>query len=445
MLSKFKLYFSNLYRFIELRRQRNKQKRSPLVYFYYLLLFSIFSSQAVKADCSACNNSTATDTLTSGQLSNYCAAQQAAGDSKKADQTVMYLDLGAAAICGVACVYKPVEAACSVAAIGAGVMEVIETFKQKSGGVGQLISLAGTAVSGYTAVSGGISAVGGGAAGDGAAAGGGTGTPQSSSTNMSCYTAAMMALMGGMRAASANQDNKAQQQNCDNAQQLASSTATVGSATGGATAGTAGGTSGNSGSVASGLSCISSSGMQACASPGAAPKTAAAMDSQILTNTGLDKAAAPVALQHLPDNSNGGLNAGATMGAMGAGLGKFGEELAKLAQIGQEHGSELVGVPGALMSSGGGGSAAAGGGEKEPDIAGLLASLMGQKEAEKNPENGVIKFGSEADIWHKNSKNSIFQIVSTRLIRSSHKVVALDWASPMNRALAGTGNRATSK
>lgn len=50
---------------------------------------------------------------------------------------------------------------------------------------------------------------------------------------------------------------------------------------------------------------------------------------------------------------------------------------------------------------------------------------------------------SDGDIWHSKWHGSIFELVSVKLTKSRDRIDALEWTSPLNRALAGLPNTPT--
>jgi hypothetical protein len=96
-------------------------------------------------------------------------------------------------------------------------------------------------------------------------------------------------------------------------------------------------------------------------------------------------------------------------------------------------------VAAATPSRGGGGAGSGGEPKKE--------SLFGAKMPAAKAGGGKLEFEKQAkkalgepegtDIWHEGYAGTIFQIVSTKLVKTRDRVETLEWASPLNRALTG--------
>jgi hypothetical protein len=95
------------------------------------------------------------------------------------------------------------------------------------------------------------------------------------------------------------------------------------------------------------------------------------------------------------------------------------------------------------MTGGGGGKGASGGSSGEPAFNPM--AFFGGAKPEAKAQTNTMNFGAKtpvstgdgSDIWHSGVKGSIFQIVSTKLVKSESRVEQLQWASPLNRALNG--------
>jgi hypothetical protein len=149
----------------------------------------------------------------------------------------------------------------------------------------------------------------------------------------------------------------------------------------------------------------------------------------------------PNALSGMP-NATDLVNHAATSGAGGAlasmlpsSMGSAGEALAAVAQDAQDQGGKLAGslgmAPPVSTYSGGGGprGGGGGGGGASGDNA-TLASLFGNSGGAAGPTIGrdptsVTTFGSatpSTDIWHSNTHQTIFDIISSKVLHVTHRV-----------------------
>jgi hypothetical protein len=148
--------------------------------------------------------------------------------------------------------------------------------------------------------------------------------------------------------------------------------------------------------------------------------------------TSLDKLAAQIANGGGPSDFISGLD------SLPADLTKAVGDISAAVQQGYAEDPSLVG----RMIGSGGSSAAKSSGD---DSGGFnpMAMFAGMgKEKQSAATDGALNFGAAgkpgdlgSDIFHKGSKATIFQIVSTKIDQVNYRVEKLAWASPLNRAL----------
>jgi hypothetical protein len=271
---------------------------------------------------------------------------------------------------------------------------------------------------------------------------------------MACVSAAMFAVLAGLRYKNIDSMKKTKDDACKSVTQLASSAAGTmpavsqvnplfpsggssirgggGFGTGGSSVG--GGVASFSNAAQNGLQCIQAQGLTNCAIGGAS--TAGAMDANLLGRSGLDRFAAPMAqrldfngLKKSIESGNataGGLMAGATGGGSGA-AGEFGKGLATLAQASFESKIfDSIGLGAGTAYAGGGGG---GGGRAPAGDGGMVAALGGlfgggeHGGAGSQAAAAFANFGNkQADIWHAGSPMNIFQIVSDKIQKVNYRV-----------------------
>ncbi len=132
--------------------------------------------------------------------------------------------------------------------------------------------------------------------------------------------------------------------------------------------------------------------------------------------------------------------------AISAALGLTGDAAASLKNI------DAAALGGGISYSGdstggySGGGAAKDTGKKDNPLSKLFAdkekpaAAASGKEVVFSERKPAATTASSLDIWHSDSKNSIFQIVSSKINQSQDKVVKLEWVTPLNRALNGLSN-----
>lgn len=113
-----------------------------------------------------------------------------------------------------------------------------------------------------------------------------------------------------------------------------------------------------------------------------------------------------------------------------------------IAEIDSEAKSAML-AAGDTAKYGGGGSRtpASSGGSGAMDLSGLMGAFGAGGAgagAAAGAQIATVNFGSNADtdIWHSKHKGSIFDIVSHKLNKTGDRLEKLDYALPMNRALA---------
>jgi hypothetical protein len=378
-----------------------------------------------------------------------------------ADAIIMGLDIVVASTCLAQCLNPAGSAAvggvCQIGAMAAGAAELISSLAmEQNGKVAQYIN-------GF----GGIIGVGLGAANLGTHSLGGhqagaDGQGGDQSNKLACATAALFAIMAGVRAvAILNMDN-VKENACEEINKLLSENAAAGggggedgmggdgSGGGGGGLGGGGGGGGNGGSgsgsgggtggqasYAAFQQCMGQAGatVDACATQAGfskAPGGAAATDSGLLSRGNI----APL----LPPNLNprdlinklkAGGGAGQLMAsALPASAGDAGQALAALAKAGQEDPDfgkllrfDTSGA--AYAASGGGGGPRGPGGGGSGEAASALGSLFGGGQQQQQTGVQTAQFGALSkpmDIWHTGSKKSIFDIVSDKIYRVTDRV-----------------------
>jgi len=398
------------------------------------------------------------------QLGPQCLAYQAANNANsiQMQRTLLFLDEATTIACGTVCIAGVATAgmaaswqyACQAPAIAAGAAEFADSLKMKNGPIGMAIGMVGAATAGMN----GVAAVGVMEAPDVIAPSGGgapapnpVAPPESARTTTSqkaiaCSTAALFAVMTALRYKDFIAANNAKNKACSAIQSLISAASAVnpdGSATAAYNATTGAGapgysaygsaTGGNSGAINGSTSTTPATQAAAVSSNCAAQglvcmDTGGATDAGFLTNSGLDKAAAPLANQlGAQQNPNAFSSGGGMLNAATAGLGDVGKSLANLAQIAGQNSGDLAGInmgynPASSMYAGGGGGAhggsGAGGGA---DLAGALSGLFGNPDgtpaANRAPSNLAFGAPMSNDIWHTGTKQTLFEIVSTRITK----------------------------
>jgi hypothetical protein len=264
---------------------------------------------------------------------------------------------------------------------------------------------------------------------------------QKKAKNEACMSTAFFTIMSAVRISNISKEDQLKGNACNNVHSLAGTEATAaGGSYGPMNAINANGTGSGSG-VASGsdvaagtqLSCIQTASITACSTGGTQMSAAEAGP---LDTSGLSQPLAPQAADLLSSlgSSGGGSGGGGTGGASSGIPGDMKTAMAQLSAIAEHANGDVVG---GISSSGGGGggSAKAGSDSPFPNIFGALAGASG--DGNPNRELGFKTGSDDSDIFHSKSKLSLFQIVSNKLTQVNDRLNRLDWASPMNRALAG--------
>lgn len=250
----------------------------------------------------------------------------------------------------------------------------------------------------------------------------------------SCYAAAAFGVLTGLRGHSILGIKKTKDQACGQIQSLQGSQNVAinwNGIPGMAVAASQGGI--GSGANQGGLGTGGSIGKLPQGIAGVPPVALQAVDGNLLSKTGLDRALGSEASKLNPDAIMNTLSSGGAGGLMKSALGNAantpaGDSLTRLAQTSQDSATVFLGaVPGATMMGGGGGGAGPSGGGKEPGFAGALASLLGGEGGDRSPAGAsMTNFGNPAgntDIWHAGSTDNIFQIVTRRIERVTSRVV----------------------
>jgi hypothetical protein len=375
-----------------------------------------------------------------GQLEQQCMAYEAAGGGTTGEKVVLMLDIAAAGTCGAACATtalaanQPLEAACRITSTSASGAELLETLLTKSSAMSKVIS----ASMGSLGIGMNLMKAKGNFGdyfkGDNGATNGNITTNQNNKDAIkkdkktACLTAIMMGAMAGARYGNIRSQESTQNQACSQVEALAGSSNTVGNGgmllpsdvTGGAN-GTSG-TSGSSAQVGSGLSCVGSGGsIGACTA-----SSTVGSDGAALQSSGLAPAIAPLAAQMAP-SVLGGLSSGqgsaaqAVGGALGGTGGDIGSAVTTAAAAGQKHAEELNEGVGGM--SGGGGGGGGGASNDAPNPMAALAEMMGKKDGPNG--GGTQNFQGQpesTDIWHANSPDNLFQIISTKIGKVSKRL-----------------------
>ncbi|MBY0471477.1 hypothetical protein K2X30_09945 [bacterium] len=257
---------------------------------------------------------------------------------------------------------------------------------------------------------------------------------QETKTKASCYAAAAFGVLTGLRGHSILGIKKTKDQACGQIQSLQGSQNVAinwNGVPGMAVSASQGGI--GSGANQGGLGTGGSIGKLPQGIAGVPPVALQAVDGNLLSKTGLDRALGSEASKLNPDAIMNTLSSGGAGGLMKSALGNAantpaGDSLTRLAQTSQDSATVFLGaVPGATMMGGGGGGAGPSGGGKEPGFAGALASLLGGEGGDRSPAGAsMTNFGNPAgntDIWHAGSTDNIFQIVTRRIERVTSRVV----------------------
>ncbi|MEK6704530.1 MAG: hypothetical protein AABZ06_01960 [Bdellovibrionota bacterium] len=402
---------------------------------------------------------------TESQVGPQCAAYKASEDSKVPEKVLLALNLGVATTCGFACVsekFNPtISQICSVGAMGAGVAEVIVTLSQKSSIAQKMISVAGGAAGTYmgykgakeveniskastrfreareardaamdqenthAAINAELDADD--AIKDKVAA-------KKKSKSDSCKTAVVFGIMAGLRAVNLNQHDETKKKACGEVNQLASANGISVDGSGGSSAPSKA-NSGTSAGLASyeaasqGLTCISSQGgLAACPVVNGQPVSLEATDAGIMSRSGLDRVAAPVALaglEKMAGQLDGAVNAGSMMAAMAGELGEFGNALAQVAKTAQDNPREfmdLLPISSAIASTGGGIVKQAGDSQGGNAFGSLFGNTGSKQTGASGVDSAAFQAKQSTDIWHADSALNIFQIVSDRIGKSSNGI-----------------------
>lgn len=441
------------------------------------------------------------------QVESQCIAYKAItgsqGGGLSADSILLGLDFGVATICTVACVSMNSAAItlCSLAATAEGVSEAIYTVKQLTGPVSHAIAANQTATGlNYGSTIG---------AGLGAAAGVGLGATHATNQwgsneeskakpvektgateaekeaakeaekeaatqekekgkALACGTAALFAILGGVRTASMVMLSKTSADACHSINSLFSSNSGgAGSSSG---SGNGNGASGSKGGNSSGGSGVGSSGGSAnsaatggnlaginsdqlnqlsnclrgnpsatnaqCQSQAGIgqTQTTASTDANLFTP---NKNAGPLLA---PTGNLGDLvkkavteGAGPALGSiLPASTGNAGATLATLASTAQAEApslAEALHMGSAYASGGGGGKGPTGGAASADPFASLFGAPGGTGGGSFGTPSNIASFGEAPmvqDIWHTGTKLTLFQIISEKTWRVSNRVQQLD-------------------
>lgn len=405
------------------------------------------------------------------QLEPQCMAYNSFDDQhtspRAANQAMIVIDGGVAITCGLACYFvtapPALHAACGYAATAAGAAELITTLSMKQDNdigkyAGMIGGMAGMGVGAVGAVEGTKSAM---DASKAAKLSSNSPAPDPNApkaeperNKLSCATAVIFALMMGVRIYNLIQMDKSKKEACKKIQSLQSSipapAATAAATSGNFTPpGTPGGgalsTSGKPGAPSIGdrmaaytnCTAAASSGTDGACGPDCVsgcmktaninPQTMNATDGDAVSRSGLT----PKALGSIPDPADF-LKKATTEGAgsalssaMPSGMGGVGSGLAAIADAAQRDPSQFDGLLniGSAYASGGGGGGGGSKGGSDPFAAMFGGGAAGGGGGPAGP--GVIQYGAPGagpDIWHTNSPDNIFQIVSQKIYRVTQRV-----------------------
>ena len=360
-----------------------------------------------------------------GQVEQQCEAYESAGQGRGGEKTVLFLDIAAAGTCAIACYTShggndsPMLPACRVAGLAASTTELLETLLQKGSATSKILSSAMGGMGIYMEAKAAQSA-------------GGlftTNNPGKGRVMNACISALMFGVMAGVREGMIKSQEGTQNSACQQVLSLLSTSSANGAgitalptSNGSAASGGSGGSTGSSGGGDPGLSCMGSGGTVTSCSGGST-----AADTGALQNSGLGSALLPQAQQLAASPlgqqlASGNGDAGSAIGAMGGGsAGDAGGAVATVASAAQAHAQELSeGVSGTTPGGGGGGGG--GGDAEQPNPMAGLAALLNPQGKDQAPAGGTLRFNGQAestDIWHTNSEQNIFQIISTRIGKAS--------------------------
>jgi hypothetical protein len=429
--------------------------------------------------------------LHGSQLEAQCLAYVQTKGVSGGENIIMGFDVAATATCVSACIMQAwpggqaMIAACNIAGTAASAAEIIQTLASSQSASGKMISGMvggiGLAKSVMSIHMDGLKGQKVGAPGS---------ASQKKAGKQACISAAVFGAMTGIRAYSIHQQGKTKQNACDAVKQLATSAFAPGFAVTNPGYGSTSSTSGSSSSTTTGTTtgppvqtnanglttgsavrtnvamlgdgscdptnnplCFNCKSGATCAhalSNAVGTNSQAATDGGLLTSSGLAQALAPqvagLPLDQMQKHiENGGTADQLIQSALRGGGGDFGNAVAALAKQAQQDAPNL-GVSGTLASTPMGGGSMPGGqarGEEGDNAFKLMGqndgSLGGQNSADftKGPALNGAEIGSDGDIWHSHFSGSIFEIVSHKISKTRDRVDDVDYALPMNRALAG--------
>jgi hypothetical protein len=383
---------------------------------------------------------------------------------------LLAMDVIVAADCAIVCFYPMAAAAlnsiCQYGAMVAGIAEMADTIAMSQSPAGMMVgSLLATAGIGlgvahavvHGAAQGAVAEVKEGdkvvTKGQDAQKGTGDGTnnqTEGEKDKLACVTAVTFAVMAGIRAYNIVTAGKTKDDACAAVQKSVSKatvaaggpkadpnnsnfkplngggggggggSGAINTPGGGANSGS-GGDKGGDGGKRPDLNCVSGGGGVG----GCGAAATAGLDGQALQRSGLDKAVGAKAAE-LAAHSSGNPNAGAMIaGALGGQGGDFGSGVAALAAEAQKEPPKVDGMGSAYSGGGGGGGGSGGGGGGGNPF----AALFGGGAAGAGPGNGTsaAAFGQGApqvDIWHTGTHMNLFEIISEKVAKVSHRVGA---------------------
>jgi hypothetical protein len=382
-----------------------------------------------------------------GQVEQQCQAYAAAEQTLSGQTAMIAMDSVVAATCATACVSENfpgaqgVIIACRDGGMAANAAEIIVTLSQKSSAMAKAIQGAtaamgiGTSLKAAAGFENDTTAAGGQDASYSGYFGGqkaNAGPGGHNRDKAACTNALMFGMMAGERYMSLRSAKSTEESACGQVLALATTSSVVGSGIilppsmlgdGGST-GSAGST-GSTSTASGALNCIGSGG--AVSTCTGTSTTVAPSDASLLSS-GLGQQAAPAAAQLAPSIASGldsgtGSGAGAIGAAGGSGAGDAGNAVMTVASAAQENAADLRGeVEGTRLSASGGGGG--GGGEEANPLAGLADLLKPQGGAAAGGGTTTFSAQQTTDIWHTNSTDNLFQIVSGRIGKTSTKLLS---------------------
>jgi hypothetical protein len=401
-----------------------------------------------------------TDILTKwGQLSPHCDAMDGYGKGITDDLVMAIVDTAAAAVCWVACIWKPAAGACMAVSVVALLTDLgfdIALMAQTTSDVGSDAASLGSDAGDILAFianffPGLLSTITGGV---------------SSKLSDSCLAAAFLTVTSIVKWVSWSQMQSDQGNECSTVSNLTSNipqsllaTGTGGGGPGGgapggaSNGGGAGGAAANGGSNTGGGAGGNGSGVDpgvtganAYLNGGSLPASAGGLGSAI------NRIGGPSALKdHLQQSGASAgdianaLKSGGPAGYLGGADGAPAGFAAALADMQKDIKDGKVKIPmtGSYGGGGGGGGGGSGnaksGGDSPFGFKGPGGAGGGDLGFDKKKKE-VLKEAESDDIFHEHFGGTIFQIITLRLGKTTDRVEKMEWQTPLNRALTGIGN-----